>query len=79
MRKAPKNPFGIDTDDPEVLKARMSKAIDLAFQYGNIDGDHHKQWLIDRMLRALLAGSYRRIIAQVLDEDDGEWHTGIAP
>jgi hypothetical protein len=28
-------------------------AIDLAVQYGGIDGDHHKAWVIDQMVREL--------------------------
>lgn len=38
----------------------MSKGIDIAgaaqiaSRYGMIDGAHHKQWVIDQMLRAML-------------------------
>lgn len=34
-------------------KERIEKAIKLAVQYGGIDGDHHKSWAIDQMVRAL--------------------------
>jgi hypothetical protein len=33
--------------------ARIKKAIDYAVRYGGIDGDHHKAWVIDQMVRAL--------------------------
>lgn len=32
---------------------RVSKALDYARQYGGIEGDHHKAWVIDQMVRAL--------------------------
>lgn len=31
----------------------VDKAIDFAVRYGGIDGDHHKAWVIDQMVRAL--------------------------
>jgi len=34
-------------------KDRIEKALDFAIQYGGIDGDHHKMWVIDQMVRAL--------------------------
>lgn len=33
--------------------ARIKKATDIAVRYGGIDGDHHKAWTIDQMVRAL--------------------------
>lgn len=32
---------------------RIDKALDFALKYGHIDGNHHKSWLIDQMVRAL--------------------------
>ena len=32
---------------------RMSRANEIAFKYGGIDGDHHETWVIDQMVRAL--------------------------
>ncbi len=32
---------------------RIKAAIEVAIQYGGIDGDHHKAWVIDQMLRQL--------------------------
>lgn len=31
----------------------VDKAISLAVEYGGIDGDHHKKWVIDQMIRVL--------------------------
>ncbi len=32
---------------------RIAKALEIAFNYSQIDGDHHKAWAIDQMVRAL--------------------------
>jgi hypothetical protein len=32
---------------------RIAKALEFPNQYGYIDGAHHKQWVIDQMVRAL--------------------------
>ena len=32
---------------------RISDALDVAIRYGGIDGDHHKAWVIDQMVRCL--------------------------
>ncbi len=34
-------------------KDKIEKAIEFAVKYGGIDGDHHKAWVIDQMVRAL--------------------------
>lgn len=33
---------------------RISAALEVAFAYGSIDGEHHKMWVIDQMVRSLL-------------------------
>jgi hypothetical protein len=35
------------------LEQRIDKALKIARCYGQIDGDHHKTWTIDQMVRAL--------------------------
>jgi len=62
---------------------RISDATDLAFQYAGIDGAHHKQWVIDQMLRKLLGSEeygfwVLRWESEGVDETD-KWDTGIAP
>ena len=32
---------------------RIKEALDYAIKYGGIDGAHHKDWVIDQMVRAL--------------------------
>jgi hypothetical protein len=35
------------------LEARIAKALEIASEYGTIDGSRHKMWTIDQMCRAL--------------------------
>jgi hypothetical protein len=37
----------------EKLSTRIEAAIDVAIRYGGIEGDHHKAWVIDQMIRHL--------------------------
>lgn len=91
-------------EDPPVLAADLGeapplsggrllglvKALEVARQYGQIDGAHHKAWVIDQMVRELLIheADYERFIYeyQYLDDDGNEsgemiyeWDEGIAP
>jgi len=62
---------------------RISGAIDLAVRYGGIDGSHHKDWLIDQMVRILAGDRYEEIVAEAKAGEDGpetyDWDEGIAP
>jgi hypothetical protein len=66
---------------------RIKKALGIAWSYGQIDGDHHKTWVIDQMVRALCGdeGSYKKWITAYEAPlssnayDYYEWDTGIAP
>ena len=61
----------------------IGEAIAIAEQYGQEDGDHHKAWVIDQMVRALTGIDYDDWRAAYCDGDDGpntyEWNEGIAP
>ena len=35
------------------MRDRVTKALNLAVEHGDADGDHHKAWVIDQMVRAL--------------------------
>jgi transposase-like protein len=60
-------------------KPDIKKALDLAFRYSQIDGDHHKAWVIDQMVRALTGGEYDEWIKKYKDDDEYEWDEGVAP
>ena len=67
----------------EYLQAKINKAVDVALECGQFDGSHHKMWVIDQMLRALLDTSYEEVIDSWNEEaknyDADEWDVGIAP
>ena len=62
---------------------RIEKAVELAVQYGGIDGAHHKTWVIDQMVLALAGERYEQIVKEAKAGEDGpdtyEWDEGIAP
>lgn len=39
--------------DPARMRHAIAKALQIAFQSGQVDGAHHKDWVIDQMVRAL--------------------------
>jgi hypothetical protein len=61
------------------MKKRIEDALDLAWQYGQIDGGHHKMWVIDQMVRVLLGDEYEKWVKEYEDDDEYEWDVGIAP
>jgi hypothetical protein len=62
---------------------KIETAIDLGFDYGSIDGDHHKMWVIDQMLRVLTGDKYDALVADAKAGEDGpetySWDEGVAP
>lgn len=67
----------------DVRGLRIQKALGIAHQYSQIDGSHHKAWVIDQMVRALLGDGYTDWVRNYeIDRDTGEyykWDVGIAP
>lgn len=61
----------------------MKAALEIALQYGQIDGEHHKTWVIDQMVRALTGDGYERWVKEARDGEDGpytyDWDKGIPP
>lgn len=60
---------------------RIKAALSLAWKYGQIDGDWHKAWVIDRMVRALCGSEeeYKKWVDEYTEDGEYEWDTGIAP
>ena len=76
--------------DNEDLQHRVYNALTLAFSYAQIDGSHHRIWVIDQMVRMLTGDQYDKWIEvyQAGEPDEEgygeedilyEWDTGIAP
>lgn len=62
---------------------RIERAIAIAQSYGGTDGEHHKMWVIDQMVRALIGDRYRNWVAATRYGEDGpktyNWDVGVAP
>jgi len=63
--------------------ANVTEALALLHQHGGTDGGHHKQWLLDQILRALTGDGYDAWVKDYSNGEDGpqtyEWDEGIAP
>ena len=57
---------------------RINSAVSLINELGDIDGAHHKQWLLDQVVRCLLDDEYDAW-AKAIDAEGFYWDTGIAP
>lgn len=67
------------------MNERIYKALEIAWRYGQIDGSHHKMWVIDQMARALWGDEkeYKNWVeayeTPLTDREHYKWDTGIAP
>jgi hypothetical protein len=62
---------------------RIRAALAIAAQLGQVDGAHHKAWVIDQMVRCLTADNYDAWVADYCFGDEGagtySWDEGTAP
>lgn len=62
---------------------RISNALDIALQFGQIDGSHHKAWVIDQMVQMLTGPAYEKWVQDACNGEDGPdtytWDTGATP
>lgn len=61
----------------------VREVLDLIESYAQIDGSHHKDWVIDQVVRILTGDGYEKWIAEYCWGEDGSdtynWDEGIAP
>lgn len=73
----------VERDDPETDAERIELALGIATSDGQVDGDHHKAWVIDQIVRTLTGDGYEQWIRQYCAGEDGpmtySWDVGIAP
>ena len=64
------------------LEKVINNALDMIQDHGGIDGGHHKQWVLDQLVR-ILAIDYGGWVDAYQQGEDGpetyEWGEGIAP
>ena len=78
-----KDRYDLLGEEYDRVKQGVVRALDLAVRYGGIDGEHHKAWVIDQMVRALAGDGYDELVRKARAGEDGpetfEWDEGIAP
>lgn len=62
---------------------RITEVLRVIGDFGGIDGAHHKQWVLDQIVRILTGYDYAAWVAAFEDGEDGpqtyEWNEGIPP
>lgn len=58
---------------------RILSALELLERYSQIDGEHHKAWVIDQVARCLLQENYDEWIEEYEEDGEYEWDHGVAP
>lgn len=57
----------------------LDEALDIADRFAQIDGDYHRLWVIDQMIRVLLGDKYEEWVKEYEVPGEYTWDTGIAP
>jgi hypothetical protein len=72
----------------KTLEDKITYTEDMITIYGQLDGGHHKMWVMDQIMRGIKKDSYEQFVKDYEHmDDDGtmsdeklyEWDTGIAP
>ena len=62
---------------------KIDAALTLALRYGGIEGDHHRAWTIDQMVRVLTGDGYAAWVVAAKEEDGDpdayDWDEGTPP
>ncbi len=65
------------------MDKQAADALEIITQYGGIGGGHHKQWVLDQVVRILTGDDYENWVAEYATDEGGvhmyEWDVGIAP
>jgi hypothetical protein len=62
-----------DQTHEQDLGARIARALDIAASYGGMDGDDHKMWAIDQMVRALCGAPQITVSDPIADGASVVW------
>lgn len=66
-----------------VLQEKINKTLEFSVEYGGIDGAHHKDQVIDQIVRLLAGDNYDEVVKEARAGEDGPdtytWDCGIAP
>lgn len=63
----------------EALWDRIERALETAWSSGQVDGSHHKMWVIDQMVRELTKDGYEAFKTDYEEDGEYEWDEGVPP
>ncbi len=74
-------PEGLSVEEYE---ARIQKALEVIYNLGQVDGSHHKTWVLDQVVRHLMGDDYEDWVAEYEGDPDDyanyySWDEGICP
>jgi hypothetical protein len=76
------DPSADDVPDNWSLSDRVSYALEIPIQYAHVEGDHHKKWVLDQMIRVLVGpegyAEFVRLYDEGEDPDFPGWDEDIA-
>ena len=55
------------------------RAMEYARLYAQIEGDHHRLWVIDQMARCLLGDGYEQFVKDYENNGEFQWDVGSPP
>ena len=65
------------------LEERVEKSLEIIRNWGGIDGSHHKDWVLDQVVRTLTGEGYEEWVKETKRGEDGPdtygYDEGIAP
>ncbi len=57
----------------------VKDALEVIYLFGQIEGDHHRAWVIDQVTRHLLGSQYDKWVEAMKADGEYSYDTGIAP
>lgn len=59
------------------LEERLSEVYELVLEALNVEGEHHKAWLLDQMVRVIVGEeNYEAALAEYVEEVGEPWDVG---
>jgi hypothetical protein len=67
------------TDNLSITPEREEQIMSIIEKYGQIDGDHHKAWVIDQIARIIKGDDYGTWVEEMKADGEYNYNEGIAP
>lgn len=63
----------------KILQERVKEAVRIAVYAMGVDGDHHRVWTLDQIVRLLAAEDYKNVVENFKANTGKDWGVGIEP